>query len=335
MNSVKAFVYLLFCSFQIFSQQEIKTFLLNKDEYKYLESKNLLISEAIKNAFGVPNKQNYYKIDISHIDAWNAKVTEFKYYPALNGDNKKSLLNSSIVNSKDNIGLKLRVSLNMERSFLNDVLKAYLNDRGAFTLNIVVVGDPRIFVAEAKDKADYSDIVVDQSFADRAFKVFFGDNPRKMNYDIAYDKTKTCLIKNIIAGTCLDQFELNKATNNYGKFSEKITSAEYSSAFILFDIPIVRQRSNLNQTIEQAIIKENDGSEHVKFYFCIPKDNFKAKKKKLSEIGGKILSSIKAPLKDLVIYLRDGMNVTSVPFSPFASPTSLSGASTTPSINLR
>lgn len=288
--------------------EETKTLLLNKDEYKYLETKNLLLSEAIKNAFGTPNKQNNYTIDISQVDAWNSKVTEFKYYPGINGDNKKSLLNSSIVNTKENTTIKLRVSINAKNSTLNSTIQQYLDEKNSFILNVVVIGDNRIFVSESKNKMDFFDIIDNQSFADNAFKSFFGENPKKMNYNIAFNKTKACLIKNILGNACNEDFELNKTTPNYLKFSDKITSVEYSAAYILFDLPIIRGSSNLTDKIEESLIKENDGSEHLKFYFCIPKDNLKAKKKKALEIEGKILSNAKSAVKDLVVYLRDGFN---------------------------
>ena len=59
-------VLFLFFSSLLFPQQEIKTFLLNKEEYKYLEANNLLISKAIENAFGNPSKQNCYKLKIHY-----------------------------------------------------------------------------------------------------------------------------------------------------------------------------------------------------------------------------------------------------------------------------
>jgi outer membrane protein OmpA-like peptidoglycan-associated protein len=287
---------------------ETKILLLNKDEYKYLEAKNLLVSEAIKNAFGLPNKQNHYIIDINQVDAWNNKVTEFKYYPGINGDNKKSLLNSSVFNTKENTIIKLRVSINTKNSTLNSNIQSYLDEKNSFILNIVVIGDNRIFVSESKNKMDFFDIIDNQSFADNAFKTFFGENPKKMNYNIAFNKTKACLIKNILNPNCNEDFELNKTNPNYIKFSDKITSAEYSAMYILFDLPVIRGSSNLTDKIEESLIKENDGTEHLKFYFCIPKDNLKAKKKKSLEIEGKILSSAKTAVKDLVVYLRDGFN---------------------------
>ncbi len=291
-----------------FSAEETKTFLLNKDEYKYLESKNLLISEAIKNAFGMPNKQNNYIIDINQVDAWNTKVTEFKYFPGINGDNKKSILNSSIFNTKENTSIKLRVSVNIKNSLVNSSIQPFLDEKNSFIINIVIVGNSKIFVSEAKNKNDFFEIINEQNFADNAFKKVFGENLKKMNYNIIFSKTKACLVKNILSPACNDEFELIKTVPNYTKFSDKITSAEYSASYILFDLPIVRGSSSLNQKIEEALIKETDGSEHLKFYFCIPKDNLKAKKKKLMEIEGKILSAMKTSIKDLTVYLRDGYN---------------------------
>jgi len=294
----------LFLSFSAFAQQELKTFLLNKEEYKYLESKNLLISKAIENAFGIAGKQNYYKLDINQVDAWNAKVVEFKYFPGVNGDDKKTMLKSSILSSKENVSLKLRVSINKEKSFVHDAIKPYLNEKGSFILNIVVVGDPRIFITESSNKADFLNIIDEKSFAEKAFKSFFGDNPRKLNYNIVFDKMTACMVKNILGGTCNEQFD----GPTYDKFAEKITSAEYSSAFTMFDIHLITERSSLTPAIESAIIKEADGTSHLKFYFCIPKDNLRAKKKKQVNVEGKIVSGTKVPLKGLVVYLRDVSN---------------------------
>ncbi|MDX2172344.1 MAG: OmpA family protein [Bacteroidota bacterium] len=308
MKFLFSFILFILSNFVLSGTEETKTLLLNKDEYKYLESKNLLVSEAIKNAFGTPNKQNNYSIDINQVDAWNSKVTEFRYYPGINGDNKKSLLNSSVNNTKENIIIKLRVSVNTKNSNLNSIILPYLDEKNSFILNVVVIGDNRIFVSESKNKIDFFDIIDNQSFADNAFKSFFGENPKKMNYNIAFNKTKACLVKNILSGVCNEDFELNKTTSNYLKFSEKITSPEYSAMYILFDLPIIRGSSNLNDKIEESLIKETDGTEHLKFYFCIPKDNLKARKKKALEIEGKILSSTKTAVKNLVVYLRDGFN---------------------------
>src|SRR5688500_8571458 len=100
-----------FGSSSLFSQKEIKTFLLNKEEYKYLETNNILVSKAIENVFGHPNKQNYYKLEITRVGAWNSKVTEFQYYPANPEEQKKAQLKSIVLGSKENMSIKLRVNL--------------------------------------------------------------------------------------------------------------------------------------------------------------------------------------------------------------------------------
>ncbi|MBA3663743.1 MAG: OmpA family protein [Bacteroidetes bacterium] len=295
---------ILFSCSTLFGQKEIKTFLLNKEEYKYFETNNLLVTKAIENAFGSPNKQNFYKLDINQVDAWNDKVNEFKYYPATNGDPKKPLLKSTVVAAKENTAIKLRVTINPEKSTLNDAITLYLDAKNSFVLNLVVVGDAHIRVSEAVDKTAFLTIIDEKSFTEKAFKNFFGENPKKQNYNIMFENMTACLVKNIISGACAEQF--NGAS--YDKFAEKVTTAEYSASFILIDLHIIREKSTLTPAIEAAVIKEADGTEHLKFYFCIPKDNIRPKKKKDLTIEGKIISGAKLPVKGLTIYLRDASN---------------------------
>ncbi|MGZ4089614.1 MAG: OmpA family protein [Bacteroidia bacterium] len=297
------FGFLLLTS-QLLSQQETKTFLLNKDEYQYLENNNILLNKTIENVFGVPNKQNYYKFDIAEVNAWNGKVNEFKYYPSNNNDTKKAALKSSILNSKDNMGIKMRVSLNKDKSTVPESLQSYLDDKNSFLLNIVVVGDPHIFITEAANKMAFLNIIDEKSFTEKAFKNFFGDNPKKLNYNIVFDNMNAGLVKNILSGDVVEKFD----GSTYDKFADKVTSSEYSSSFILIDLHVIRERSALTPAIEKALIKADDGTEHLKFYFCIPKDNLRAKKKKEISIEGKIMSAAKTPVKGLTIYLRDASN---------------------------
>lgn len=287
------------------AQKETKTFLLNKEEYKYLESNNLLISKAIENIFGIPNKQNYYKIEISKVTAWNTRITEFQYFPAVKDDSKKPLLKNTTLSSNENSNIKFKLILNHEKSVFNEAIKQYINEENnTLILNIVVVGDPRIFITEASDKTAFLNIIDEKSFTEKAFKNFFGENPKKMNYNIVFDNLQACLVKNIISGACNEQFD----GSTYNKFSEKVTSAEYSASFILIDLHVIRQRSTLTPAIEAAIIKETDGTEHLKFYFCIPKDNIRGKKKTNITVEGKIISASKTPMKGLTVYLRDRAN---------------------------
>ena len=155
-----------------FSQESTKIFLLTKDEYKFLESNNKLIPQAIKNAFGDPVKQNPYKIDIKQIDCWNKEVKEFKYNTDKSEDPSRTAFASKILSSKENIDLHLRVALNKEKSSYNDALAPYISSKGIFTLNIVVIGDARVFIKETKDKDDFLQIIDEKGFADKAFSTF-------------------------------------------------------------------------------------------------------------------------------------------------------------------
>lgn len=287
-----------------FSQGETKIFLLNKEKYKLFEEENVLLTKAIENVFGIPNKQNFYKLFIAHVGVWSDKVEQFTYYPYDTKDNKKSVLKTSILTSKENVSIKMRVNINFKKSQLNEAIEPYIDESYSFTLNVVVVGDPHVFVTEPQNKTAFLKIIDEKSFTEKAFKEIFGENPNKINYNISFNKTNACLIKNILINKCEEQFD----GSSYDKFSDKVTSAEYTSGYILFDLHVLREKSKFTPAIEAAVNKENDGTEHLKFYFCIPKDNLRAKKKKQKTIEGKIASGSKAPVKGLLIYLRDNLN---------------------------
>lgn len=287
-----------------FGQGETKTFLLNKEKYKLYEEDNVLLSKAIENVFGIPNKQNYYTLYIAHVGVWSDKVDQFTYYPYSTKENKKSELKSSILTSKENVSIKMRVNINFKKSQLNAAIEPLIDESYSFTLNIIVVGDPHIFVTETQNKTAFLNIIDERSFTEKAFTKFFGENPNKINYNISFNNMNACLIKDVLQNKCIEQFD----GSSYDKFSDKVTSAEYSNGYILIDLHILRDRSKLTQAIESALIKENDGTEHLKFYFCIPKDNLRPKKKKQKTIEGKIVSGSKVPVKGLLIYLRDNLN---------------------------
>jgi outer membrane protein OmpA-like peptidoglycan-associated protein len=288
-----------------FSAKETRTFLLNKNEYKYLETKNILIAKAIQNAFGSPDKQNYYKIDISKIDAWTIQIEEFRYYPVEKGSSKKSSLFNTVLGAQKNTSIKYRVTINKEKSSLHNAIKQYIDDNNSFILNVVILGDPKILVTEPADKKAFFRILDEKSFTEKAFTNFFGENPKNINYNIAFDKTNACLIKDLLTEKCEEVFN----AQSYDKFVDKVTSPLYSSSYVLFDINVLRNRSNLTAAIEEVIFKEEDGTEHLRFYFCIPSENQRGKAKTSALLEGKIAGSENKPLKDQVIYLRNKMNV--------------------------
>ena len=98
-----------------YSQEETRTILLNKEEYRYLIAQDILVPELAKVVFGPANKQNYYKLNITQVDAWTSKILQFKYYPGVNGDLKKTQLNSSINNATENTNLKLNVVVSVRK----------------------------------------------------------------------------------------------------------------------------------------------------------------------------------------------------------------------------
>ncbi len=172
------FLIFFFVATSLISQQETKTFLLSKNEFKKFEGSNTLLQEALKNAFGESNKQNSYKLDIKQVLASNKDIQEFVYFPSAANDTKKPELNTNIINSKENSIIKLNVIVNPAKSELNDAVKQFINKKNAFNLQLVVVGDERIFVKENKIKTDFFSLIDDHAFADRAIKSFFGD-PKK------------------------------------------------------------------------------------------------------------------------------------------------------------
>ncbi len=307
MRTTRLFLLLIcFCVSSLHSQ-ETKTFLLSKAEFKKFETENTLVSESIKNAFGKPDKENSYKLDIKQVDAWNSEVPEFKYFPA-GVSSQRPALNSNIINSKTNVEINLRITINPGSSLISEALKPFINKKHTFNLHLAVLGDERILVKETRNKADFLSLIDDRAFADKAFRTFFGD-PKKMNYSIAYDKLTACFIKNILEPKCNEKMELLASPENvYVDFNNKITSAEYTSAYIVFDLLVARGRSKFNDDVEKFLFKRKDSSEHLKFYFVIPNDNLRAEEKKIMDITGKILNSAKNPVKGLTINIRDNTN---------------------------
>ena len=291
------------------SQEKTKTFLLTKNEYKKFESSGTLIDEAIKNAFGEKNKQNQYTLDIKQVDAWNDATAQFKYFPETANDTKKAGFSSAITSAKENTSITFCVTLNPVKSEVNSFIKPYLSKKNTFNLNIVVIADERILVKETKTKSDFLSLIDEHAFADRSFKTFFGE-PRKMNYSIAYDKVSACFIRSVTEPKCTEKIELMASDDEYRKFNNKITSAECSSTYVLFDVKLARDRSTFNPQIESTLFKKKDGSEHLKFYYVIPKDNIRANQKRVLDIEGKIVNKDKQPQKDINVYLKNNANAT-------------------------
>jgi outer membrane protein OmpA-like peptidoglycan-associated protein len=290
-----------------FGGNKTEIFLVAKNEYKDLEGGIKLVERAIVNAFGVSNEDNYYKFDIKKIDAWNEEVSEFRYFPDVDAE-KRAQLSSGVKTSKNNSSIKFRVTINSEKSFLTSTIREYLDENGAFELEVVVLGDERIFVTEAVDKDVYNDILANKAFVDRAFKNFFGVNVMNMNYHIEVLKTNACLMKDLIKRQCLETYDINASDSSYSAFAKKVTSKEYSSAFILFDVLVSKEKSRLTQKANDVVITDEDRSEHIRFYFCIPKNNLRPGSGRFFDIEGKILTSEKKPFSDVTVELRDASN---------------------------
>jgi outer membrane protein OmpA-like peptidoglycan-associated protein len=296
---------LFLLTFFLQAQQETKTFLLSKNEYKKFDAAGTLLTEAIKNAFGESDKQNPYRLDLKQANAWNDKTPELIYYPSGPNDSKKVALYNTVISAKENLEIKFKVVINPAKSELNDAIKPFIDKKNTIVLKIIVIGDEKIFVKETKLKTDFFSLIDEHAFADRALRSFFGDS-RKMNYSIFYEKFNACFIKDIFSSKCEESFELFPLVESeYIKFNNKITSNEYSANYVLFDLLVKRDKSTFNQQVEKSILKDDDGTEHLKFYYVIPKNNSRAKAKLISDIEGKLVNIDKVPQKELTIYLKD------------------------------
>lgn len=309
MRNFISLIVLFFSCFASYGTETINTFLVSKEEYKNLESTGTLMKEAFRHAFGPSEGANEYMISMRKVDVWNEDMAEFRYFPDVDAV-KKAEFSKRILESENNISIKMRVTVNIEKSILKANIRERLDENNSFVLSIVVVGDSRIFVTEAKDKDVFNEMINSQSFTDKTFTKYFGENVMNLNYHIEVVKTKVCFVKNPAKAICSEEFELNKLDSTYKSFTSKITSEEYSAQFVLFDVLVSKENSRLTQKANDAIIKEADRSEHMKFYFCIPKDNLRPRAGKLIDMEGKIKSSEKASVSGVVVELKDAANNT-------------------------
>lgn len=307
MKKLLPFILLCFTGLISFATTKIDPYLVGKLEYKDLESSSKLIDRLIVNAFGISNEDNDYKFNFKKIDCWNEEVTEFRYFPEVDVE-KRSKLSKGVLASSKNTSIKFRVTINSEKSFLTARIREYLDENSSFEMELVVVGDERIFVTEAVDKDVYNEILNTKSFVDKAFKNFFGVNVMNMNYHIEVLKTTACLMKDLQKPDCLETYDMGAQDSAYTIFSNKISTREYSSSFILFDVTVTKDKSRLTQKANDVIIRDADRSEHIRFYFCIPKHNLKPGSGRFFDIEGKIVTSDKKPFADVNVELRDASN---------------------------
>jgi len=307
MKKLLTFILLFFTALNSFAANKIDTYLVGKLEYKDLESSSKLIDRLIVNAFGISNEDNDYKFNIKKIDCWNEEVAEFRYFPEVDVE-KRSKLSKGVLTSGKNSSIKFRVTINSEKSFLTARIREYLDDNGSFEMELIVVGDDRMFVTEAVDKDVYNEILTTKTFVDKAFKNFFGVNVMNMNYHIEVLKTTACLIKDLHKLDCTEAYDMSAADSAYNAFSNKISTREYSSSFILFDVTVTKDKSRLTQKANDVIIRDADRSEHIRFYFCIPKYNLKPGSGRFFDIEGKIVTSDKKPFVNVNVELRDATN---------------------------
>ncbi|MBK7309562.1 MAG: OmpA family protein [Sphingobacteriaceae bacterium] len=307
MKKLLTFILLFFTALNSFAANKIDTYLVGKLEYKDLESSSKLIDRLIVNAFGVSNEDNDYKFNIKKVDCWNEEVAEFRYFPEVDLANRSKLSKGVLVSGK-NSSVKFRVTINSEKSFLTARIREYLDENSSFEMELIVVGDDRVFVTEAVDKDVYNEILRTKTFVDKAFKNFFGVNVMNMNYHIEVLKTTACLIKDLHKLDCTEAYDMSAADSAYNAFSNKISAREYSSSFILFDVTVTKDKSRLTQKANDVIIRDADRSEHIRFYFCIPKYNLKPGSGRFFDIEGKIVTSDKKPFANVNVELRDATN---------------------------
>ncbi len=282
-------------------------YLLSKNQFKDLENTNKVLDAAIINTFGRSDADNDYKLSIKKADAISKTFGEFRYFPDVDAE-KKSKLGKGIIASNVNESFKLRITINDEKSILNSRVRTYIDENSTFEITVVIVADERIFVTEPISKDVFNETVNDLSFVDKAFKNFFGGSVMNMNYRIEILKTSACIVKDPVKNDCLDLFNVDKTDSVKNILSKKITSKAYSSAFILFDVVVSKEKSRLTQKANDVIIRDADRSEHIRFYFCIPKDNLRPGSGRHFDIEGKIVSIDKKPLTDVTVELRDMNN---------------------------
>ncbi len=284
---MKKLLYFIFLLIQsqgvIFSQQETRPFILNKSEFTYLDENNQLVSEAIENAFGDAKNNGNYKIDIVQVDVSNIKIKEFRYFPNASVENK-NILKSKVAAYHDNYYLAFKVKINPKSSTLNEKIKGYLDKKNCLVLNVTIIGDPKIFVIEIKSVDKLNELLKDKSFVSKAFKKHFGDE-QKNNYQIKYEQVYTCIKHDIFDKKCEMEYEIEQSTTNYDKFEKSISSQEFKGAYVIYTVPIIRKKSKLISTIEDCIIKDEDGSEKLKFYLCLPGEQLVKKENKLAPIA--------------------------------------------------
>lgn len=281
-----------------------RVFLVGKLEYKDLESSNKLVDRAIANTFGASNDQNSYYFNIKKVDASCEAIPEFRYAPDVDAQGKTKL-NKFVMAASSNTSIKFKIALNMVKSILNPRVREQMNEDGEFEIEVVVVGDERIFVTEAVGKDVYNEMLDANSFVDKAFKNFFGPNVMNMNYHVEVLTTSACLIKDVNKGECVRTYSVNQKDSMYNDFASNVSSKEYSSAFILFDVLVSKEKSRLIQKANDVIIRDADRTEHIRFYFCIPKENLRPGSGRFFDIEAKIVSNLRKPLAGISVDLKD------------------------------
>lgn len=287
-----------------FCENQPLTVLISKNDFRNYTEKDQLLNKAVEIAIGKPSNENQYTLVITRVDAMAEGGTGFEYYPSVSENEKKKNVHAFLLSSSSNALLTFTFTLDKQKSSLSKVQVPNLTDDFVFVLKVVVIGDPRIMPIKVASKTTLFNLVDEKSFAEKAFKTIFGENPNKSNYDIVFDNVTACLTKDVVKNNCEQKFD----GKTYEQFKTKVTSREYSAGFILIDLHVLRDKSRLNQTVESLIIKDADGTEHLRFYFSVPRDNIRVTKKEVS-LEGKIYSASKTPLGGVTIYLRDATNV--------------------------
>lgn len=309
---MKRFVVIIFffISSTVFSANSGRVFLVSKNEYKDLEGNNKLIKEAIRNIYGFAPGEEGYKLDIFKAEVSYDEEPFFTYFPDPEAEKKLKMVNSIL--KFDGLSyLTLRIKVNLDKCILKKSLREELDENSTFEINIAVVGNEQVFVTEPIDKQVFNEMIAKGNFVDKTFKKYFGENLFNMNYHIEILNTTACLIRDIRKPECSATFTIGAINEpSYQAFVSQVTSFRFRNSFIYFDVLVSKEKSRLIQKANDAIIRDADRSEHIRFYYCVPENNSLAGLGTLRDPVGRIVNHKGVPAANTEIFLLDSIGNT-------------------------
>ena len=309
MNRLLTAILILF-SFYLNATSSGRVFLISRAEYKDLEANNKLIKEAVRNIYGFAPGESGYKLDIFKAEIKQADDPYIVYYPDPEAEKKLKLVNEVLKN--DGLSyLTIKIKINIEKSILKKSLRDELDEDNTFEINMAVVGSDQVFVTEPLDKQVYNEMLDKGNFVDKTFKKYFGENLFNMNYHIEVLQTTACLIRDIRKPDCSATFTINNTTDQaYKAFVSQITSFKFRNSFIYFDILVSKEKSRLVQKANDAIIKDADRTEHIRFYYCVPENNARPGFGTLREPKGRLVNLKGIPVASIELVMKDSSDKT-------------------------